>query len=99
MHFNYRDRATVYLKPDLHGRIKTEANRLGLSISSYLSMIVTAHLDNTRTDDTDNRLHYLTISVNALLKYHPSNNLLPLVQTTWKNRQKRLDDIGEHLDV
>lgn len=89
MQYKYRNRASVYLTPDLYHLVKNEAHAQRVSVSAYIHSIVEAHLQAGGSADADRTLRYLMMAVNALLKYHPAENLLPIVQGTWKDRKKR----------
>ena len=98
MRFHHLVRATVYLPPDLHARVTAEARIQGHSFSTFARIAIEQALQQ-QTQKSDRALDYLAMGVNALLKYHPTENLLPIVQTTWKNREQRRDDSpGEQVD-
>ena len=89
----------VYLSDDVRSRLEEAANTLGITRSLFVREAIESYLkiDTTamRLQRTDKTLRFLEIGVDAILKYHPVENLREIVHTTHKRRLQGRQARGE----
>ena len=77
-------RIAIYLEPEQSNGLKLAAQRRGKTVSRLIrDMLSKGELRPMDRED------YLRLGMNTLLKYHPNENLLSLVEREWAARKVR----------
>jgi hypothetical protein len=81
-------RLVVYLEPAQVSYLKRAANTRNMSVSAVLRTMMSG--GELRMLDRED---YLRFCVNALLKYHPQGNLIPVVDEGWLSLKAQIQGL------